>query len=165
MLAREAGVSKTTLYKYFPNMSAVLNAVVEAEAENFETGVPTECASCEELRDALSQYGANLLAFLNNPEIIEVTKLLHEEARAHPDLAAEFYNAAYGRTQKVLSAMIEQGKRDGYIDRPLTSDEMAEQLLGMWEPLRWTRAILGLIKKPYTSPKDWATKCVDTLLG
>lgn len=165
MIAKEAKVSKASLYKYFPNMSAVLTAVVRAEGARFETGVPIECESLEDLKAALIQYGTGLLRFLNDPEIIQFTKLMHEEARAHPKVAAEFYNAAYGQTHCNLSAMIAYGKKKGYVQRDLTADDMAEQLMGMWESLKFIRTVMGLTKKPYASPKDWAAKCVETLLG
>lgn len=164
MIAKEAKVSKASLYKYFPNMSAVLTAVVQAEGVRFEAGVPLECESLEDLKAALIQYGTGLLRFLNDPEIIQFTKLMHEEARAHPKVAAEFYHAAYGQTHRNLSAMIAYGKKKGYVQRDLTADDMAEQLMGMWESLKFIKTVLGLMKKPYANPRDWATKCVETLL-
>lgn len=164
MIAKEAKVSKASLYKYFPNMSEVLSAVVISEGEVFEAGFPSKCETLDELKAALIQYGGGLLKFLNDPETIQFTQLMHEEVRAHPKLASKFYDAAYGRCHGNISTMIEYGREKGYIVGELTSEEMAEQLVGMWESLRWVRAVIGLSKRPYASPKDWATKCVETLL-
>jgi len=50
-VVREAGVSKATLYKCFPNMRVVLKAVTEAEADSFQANVrrdvngPVACLS------------------------------------------------------------------------------------------------------------------------
>ncbi|MEM6973034.1 MAG: TetR/AcrR family transcriptional regulator [Pseudomonadota bacterium] len=165
LLAREASVSKTTMYKYFPRMDDVLAAVVEGEAERFETGVPTTVSGPEELRDALVQYGEKLLGFLNEAEIIQFARLMHEEARSHPDVARTFYDAAYGRSHARLSALIEEGIDAGYLRSSLTAGELAEQLLGMWESLRYVQAQLALTDRPFENPRGWSEKCVATLFG
>ncbi|MGF1503168.1 MAG: TetR/AcrR family transcriptional regulator [Paracoccaceae bacterium] len=165
LLAREASVSKTTLYKYFPDTDDVLRAVVEGEAARFEAGVPTTVDGPDALCDALVQYGARLLGFLNEPEILQFGRLMHEEARTHPDVARTFYDAAYGRTHARLAALIGQGLTAGYLRSSLTSAELAEQLIGMWEGPAYVRAQLALTDRPFEDPEDWAAKCVATLFG
>jgi TetR/AcrR family transcriptional regulator, mexJK operon transcriptional repressor len=165
LLAREASVSKATLYKYFPSMTAVLRAVVEAEVDVFESGIPASVLTRKEFEAALIHYGTNLLNFLNQSEIIQFAQLMFEEARSNPALASEFYAAAYDRTLKDLSQIIKQGLDQGFLVSPLTSDELAEQLLGMWEGFCFIRAQLGLTKKPFKHPQQRSKKCVQTLLN
>lgn len=165
LLAKEASVSKATLYKYFPSMTAVLEAVVEAEVDVFERGIPTQVLTREELEETLIRYGTNLLHFLNQSDIIQFAQLMFEEARSNPDIAHVFYAAAYDRTLKDLSQIIQQGLEKGFLVSPLTSDELAEQLLGMWEGFCFIRAQLGLTKKPFKQPQQWSEKCVQTLVN
>jgi AcrR family transcriptional regulator len=165
LLAKEASVSKATLYKYFPSMAAVLRAVVGAEVDVFVRGIPTQVLTREEFEETLIRYGTNLLNFLNQSEIIQFAQLMFEEARSNPDIASEFYAAAYDRTLKDLSQIIQQGLEQGFLISPLTSDELAEQLLGMWEGFCFIRAQLGLTKKPFKQPQQWSDKCVQTLLN
>jgi TetR/AcrR family transcriptional repressor of mexJK operon len=164
LLAAEASVSKATLYKYFPSMNAVFRAVIDAEIEVFESGVPDAISTPADFETALVHYGTNLLTFLNQSDIIQFTQLMFEEARAHPDVAREFYAAAYGRTLNDLSQIIEHGLSNGFLVSPLTADELAEQLLGMWEGFRFIRAHLGLTQTPFEQPQQWSEKCVRTLL-
>lgn len=163
-LAKEASVSKATLYKYFPSMTAVLEAVVEAEVDVFERGIPTQVSTQEEFEATLVHYGTNLLHFLNQSDIIQFAQLMFEEARSNPDIARVFYAAAYDRTLKDLSQIIQQGVKQGFLVSSLTSDELAEQLLGMWEGFCFIRAQLGLTKKPFKQPQQWSEKCVQTLV-
>ena len=163
-LAKEASVSKSTLYKYFPSMTAVLEAVVEAEVNVFERGIPTHVSTREEFEATLICYGTNLLHFLNQNDIIQFAQLMFEEARSNPDIARVFYTAAYDRTLKDLSQIIQQGLKQGFLVSSLTSDELAEQLLGMWEGFCFIRAQLGLTKKPFKQPQQWSEKCVQTLV-
>ncbi|MEO0694822.1 MAG: TetR/AcrR family transcriptional regulator [Pseudomonadota bacterium] len=165
MIAKEASVSKATLYKYFPSMVEVLKAVTAVEAESFEAGTITDVNDIDELRDALVTYGTNLMRFLNDPEIIQFSQMMFEEAREHPDIAAEFYNAAYGRGLRRLSSMFEQAIDKGFFEPSCTPTEVSEQLLGMWEGLPFTRALMGVTKRPFPRPKEWCEKCVDQFLS
>lgn len=163
-LAQAASVSKATLYRHFDGLKGVLRAVVEAEVEGFEQGIPADIETAEELVAALLRFGFNLLSFLNQPEIIKFSQLMFEEARSHPDLAADFYASAYGRTQADLSRLLRQGLDLGFLKSELSASELAEQLLGLWEGFGFIRAILGLTSKPYEKPQEWSQKCVCTLL-
>ncbi|MEO1658502.1 MAG: TetR/AcrR family transcriptional regulator [Pseudomonadota bacterium] len=163
-LAKEASVSKATLYKYFPNMVEVLKAVTTAEAENFEPEEAVKIDSLEDLRGVLIRFGTDLLRFLNQADIQQFDHLMHEEARAYPDIASEFYHAAYGRTLSVLSGFIRQAADQGFVDHRLSPEEMAEQLVGMWEGIPMVKLKMGVTKKPFPKPEDWSRKCVDTLL-
>ncbi len=144
-------------------MKAVLRAVVEYEGRAFESTVPAEVSTREELMDALTRYGSSLLGFLNQQEIIQFTQLMYEEARANPDIASTFYSAAYDKSHQTLSALIERGLERDLVSSPLSASELAEQLIGMWESLRFIRAILGLTTTPFEDSGDWAEKCVKTL--
>ena len=165
LLAKEAAVSKSTLYKYFPNMVEVLRAVTAAEAERFEAGTPKDVETVDELRAALVRYGVNVMTFLNRAEALQFTQLIYEEARAHPDIAAAFFDVAYGRTLRLVSTLIAQGLQKGFLTSPLSAAELAEQLVGMWEGVPVVRAQMGVVKRPFPKSRDWAEKCVSTLLG
>ena len=165
MLAKEASVSKATLYKYFPNMVEVLKAVTEIEGRNFEPLDATEIRDGEHLEAILVTFGAELMKFLNKPEILQFTQLMHEEARAYPEIAFEFYRSSYGRTLSILSSIFEQGIDRGFLKATLKPEELAEQLLGMWEGISFVRAQMGVTKRPFPKPEDRSRKCVATLLG
>lgn len=164
-LAQAASVSKATLYRHFEGLNGVLRAVVEAEVESFEQGVPTDAETKEEFSEALCSFGSNLLAFLNRPEIIRFSQLMFEEARSHPDLASDFYSCAYGRTQDDLSRLIQQGMDFCFLRSELNARDLAEQLLGLWEGFGFVRALLGLTNKPFENPEEWSRSCVHTLLN
>ena len=164
-LAKEAAVSKSTIYKYFPNMIDVLRAVTSAELQQFEAGTPKDVNTHEELREALVYYGVNLMTFLNRQDIQRFNQLMLEEARAHPDISKEFFDMTYGGTLRPVSHLIEQGLQKGFLTSVCSADELAEQLVGMWEGVPFMRAHMGVAKRPFPEPEKWAEKCVLTLLG
>lgn len=165
MLAREARLSKATLYQHFDNLSDLLVEVLTTEGQRIGEREVPRCETWPEFRDAVVAYGAGLLRFLNDPEVIRFSQLIHEEARRHPEVAERFYRAAYGASQRLITAMIRRGVDAGYLVGVGKPAEAAEQLLGMWTSRRWTRAIMGLSRRPFPRPEAWARRCVAVLFG
>ncbi|MEM9723907.1 MAG: TetR/AcrR family transcriptional regulator [Pseudomonadota bacterium] len=160
MIAREASVSKSSLYKHFPNKAALLKAVTEAEAAHFEARRTPQIESFDALQSELSGYGERLMSFLNRPDVIRFTQLMNEEARENPEIARVFYRAAYARTLDHMSALLRQGVERGYISAGRYPDEMARQLLGMWEGVPMVEMMMGAVARPFAKPRAWARDCV-----
>jgi AcrR family transcriptional regulator len=53
-VAREAGISRATLYRYFPGRGAVLAAVIQAETDRLQQGLDDALADVTTLADALA---------------------------------------------------------------------------------------------------------------
>src|SRR5947209_4918462 len=53
-VAREAGISRATLYRYFPGRSAVLAAVVRSETERLQRGLDEALGETTTLAEALA---------------------------------------------------------------------------------------------------------------
>lgn len=162
-LCKEARVSKTTLYKYFGDMPGVLAAVVINEGEMFDLRVETQPETEEAFWQALEGYGTRLLKLLNRPFCIRLDRILHEEARSNPELAEAFYDNAYGKAHRDMTALIAHGLEQGFIARKERAPDLADNLISMWEGLKFVRARLGLTKKPFPSPEKWSKHCVETL--
>lgn len=164
-LCKEARVSKTTLYKYFGDMAGVLTAVVISEGEVFELRADTEPATEEAFWMELEGYGTRLLKLLNRPFCIRLDRMLHEEARTNPELAEAFYENAYGKGHRDMTALIAHGQSKRYIKRPETAEDLADHLISMWEGLKLIRARLGLTKRPFPEPEQWSKQCIKALFG
>lgn len=60
-VAREAGISRATLYRYFPGRGAVLAAVVQAETDRLRQGLDealADVATLDEALSAVARFGA-----------------------------------------------------------------------------------------------------------
>ncbi|MEM9229372.1 MAG: TetR/AcrR family transcriptional regulator [Pseudomonadota bacterium] len=145
-LAREASVSKTTLYKYYGDMPGVLKAIAESEADQFDFSVGSDEQSARDLEDRLIDLGARLLKEIDAPEKVQFDRLVHEQARHHPELAEVYYAAIYARTQGYLSALISLGQEKSLFRSDASPDLLADQLLSMWLGLSRTKTVLGIGK-------------------
>ncbi len=165
LLCREARVSKTSLYKYFGDMNGVLQAVLVDEGDMYQLDIDTQPASEAAFWNTLTGYGQNLLRLLNQPFCLNMDRTLHEEARANPELIRLFYDNAYGRGHRDITALLEHAKTEGYLTSEVPAEDLADNLISMWEGLRFIRARLGLTDTPFEDPDRWAAQCVETLLG
>src|SRR5918911_266797 len=64
-VAREAGISRATLYRYFPGRGAVLAAVIRSETERLQRGLDDALGEATTLAEALTAvagFGARAFA-------------------------------------------------------------------------------------------------------
>jgi AcrR family transcriptional regulator len=164
LLAREAAVSKATIYRHFKNMGDILRCVTETEAEKFREATPPKTETLEELRDALTQYGIKLLTFLNRSDTMEFARVIHEEARGNPDIGRTFFNAAYGRTQGDFAKMFQTAQTHGILSDATDAMDIAEDLIGLLEGLGMVRVQLGVVTTPYRDVDERTNRAVSTIL-
>jgi AcrR family transcriptional regulator len=164
-LCREAAVSKTSLYKYFGDMGGVLAAVVKREGDAFSVGADARPETPEALRAALVAYGTNLLTLLNQPFCVQFDQMMHEEARSRPEIARLFYDAAYGRSHRDLTAVLAEAQTRGLINAAAVPTVLADNLISMWEGLGYVRTRLGLQARAVEDPQGWAAHCVELLFA
>jgi AcrR family transcriptional regulator len=164
VLAREAAVSKATIYRHFENMADILRCVTEAEALRFREITPPKTETIADLQTALIQYGTKLLTFLNAAETLEFARLMHEGARENPDIGETFFNAAYGQTQNDFAKMFAAAQNRGVLSDLTSPMDIAEDLIGLLEGLGMVRVQLGVIKVPYPDVQERTTRAVNTIL-
>ena len=164
-LAEEAGVSKSTIYKYFGDMRGVLRAVVERKGATFFLEVHSIPDTENEYWIGLIDYGENLLTLLNQREVIRFDQMMHEEARRNPGLGMLFYDSAYGRTHEDITAYMSRGKSLGYVNKPAPAAQLADYLICMWEGLAMTRTRLDVQTKPFDNPRSQSIEAIETLFS
>lgn len=164
MLAREASVSKASIYRHYKNMTDILRCVATAEAAKFREAVPPEIETLTQLEAALIQYGIKLLTFLNASDTLEFARVIHEEARCNPDLGKTFFNAAYGQTQSDFANMFSAAQHAGFLSDTTDAMDIAEDLIGLLEGMGLVRAHLRVVKIPYPDVETRTLRAVQTIL-
>ncbi len=134
-VAKQAGVSKVTLYRYFPDKQALLEAGVRAEMHRIETAQqlsPQAGQNDIDIAGRLRQFGLGVMHFLATPNAVAFYAKLAGELSRHPDLAKRFWAAGPGRTRANLVALLSTATHAGELD--LDDPELAaEQLFGLWQ--------------------------------
>ncbi len=111
-IAERAGVSKGTIYLYFPNKEELFREMIRQtavaaieRAERAEThGTPTS---------QLLAYMRGYWAFVRSPVFITIYRLVLAELHQFPDLAKFYAVEVVARAQRLLSGIIQKGINAG----------------------------------------------------
>jgi AcrR family transcriptional regulator len=124
-IAREAGAGKATLYRYFENKAAVVDALVRRENRRF----------ARELRRAVdgqdSAAGQLEAAFVAALEFLRAHPMLNKSLREEPDILLPYLTLRSGAVvqsgMELFSSVIAEGVAQGEL-RPVNPDWAAETL-------------------------------------
>lgn len=121
-VAREAGVGKTTIYRWWPSKAAV---VIDAFMENhvLHTPVPTDVP----VREALESHLRSLIKQYAGPPGRLVCQLI-AESQYDPDTRQMFLERFfYGRRQTIVD-LVQRGIDNGELSADLDAELLAEML-------------------------------------
>jgi AcrR family transcriptional regulator len=109
-IARRAGVSKGTIYLYFPNKEELFREMVRqlviANIERAERALDDDATSAG---DQLRRYIRAHWAFQRSTLFQALLKFLHSELHQHPDLAEFYFREVVMRALRLLAAIIRRG--------------------------------------------------------
>jgi len=158
-----AGVSKQTLYTYFPAKVDLLRAILEDELDRLAPeGAPPDPQNLAELRGLLLQFASRLTRSLLHPDSIALIRLVLGEAFRIPELRGTVRQALPMRALQGLAAIVRRADELGLIAAP-DSDLTARMLLG---PIMTYVALDGfLMTEPVVQPSaDKLERMVDSFL-
>ncbi len=129
-VSAEAGVSKQTLYTYFPAKVDLLKAILDAELSQIELdGVVPQPQTLAELRQLLLRFAQGLTRSLLHPDSVALIRLVLGEAFRIPELRNTVRQALPLRALHTIAAIVGHADEAGLVDAPDT-DLAARMLLG-----------------------------------
>lgn len=109
-IARRAGVSKGTIYLYFPNKEELFREMVRyivvGQLEEAERSVG---ASTDGATEMLTAFMRNYWARIRGPEFGPLFRLIHAEIHNFPDLARFYGQEVVARSQRLIAGIIQRG--------------------------------------------------------
>lgn len=159
----EAGVSKQTLYAYFPAKVDLLKAILDRELARLALEGPLpEPQTLPELRGLLVQFATRLTQTLLHPDSVALIRLVLGEAFRIPELGDTVRQAFPMRALQGIAAIVGRADELGLIEAP-DIDLTARMLLG---PIMSYVALDGfLTTEPVVQPSaDKLERMVDMFL-
>ena len=141
-IARDAGVSKGTLYVYFDSKEALFAALIEeSRGATAETALHLDL-DAPDIAATLTDFGERLLARLSAPEHIALIRMVIGAGDKFPGLARIFFDAGPRRGRDALIAYLTAQHERGrlHIDDPAIA---AAQFLGMCCHMAVMRCLLA----------------------
>lgn len=137
-VARAAGISRSTLYRHWPERLPLLADAVEHLGERLNRSNLPEPTPDEGLEAALQRVIGALGAGLRSPEWGPIAGSLAGAAEHDPALAAVYRRYVANRRQSVV-ALLEEAQRRGQLPTSLDLDWVVSLLAG---PLYYHRLVL-----------------------
>ena len=143
MIARQARVSKMTIYSHFRDKETLFETIVLATSDQMIRSL-AEPGQSGGLREQLAAVGAVVLGVILGSDICTMAHTLPPALRANHDLAVRFYAAGPGRVRAALAAIIAAAAARGElaVDDP---DCAADDLVSLWEGSMPARLAFGLV--------------------
>jgi AcrR family transcriptional regulator len=152
-IARRAGISKGTIYLYFPNKEELFREVVRSTigaqlriAEGRLAARGAEQSAAEQLREYMSEWWS----FLRRPETLAVYRLVIGELHRFPELTAFYFEEVVVPARRLVTGIIERGVARGEfraVDPAATARSFAAMFVGhaLWfcKPKPASAALLG----------------------
>ena len=147
-VARQAGVSKATLYAHFPGKDALFAAIVAERCDRMASEASALAGHDDGLEAALRRLGRTILGFLISPSTMAIHRIVLAEADRVPGLAEAFYAAGPGAGRARLACWIAEEQRLGRLRTDADPTEAAGHLGALLRGDLWLRAGLGVPPAP-----------------
>ena len=163
-VAREAGVSKATLYAHFAGKEKLFAAVITSECSRHVHMLELIAEEKLPIGEALTRFGTNFLDFLHRPDVIGVFRQVVAESHRQPALGRLFYEAGPTMVQRRLAEFLSRASARGEISA--ADPEMAAELfLAMVKGQTQLRTELGLPPAPQADRDRLVKAAVDLFLS
>lgn len=108
MITAEVGGSRRTIYELFGNKDGVFEAVVRDSTSKVIDIIKEINFTDLPLRDALIEFGMNLMTFLTQPETIRCLRLFLGEVPRFPHMGKVFYESGLMTGRRILKSYFEE---------------------------------------------------------
>lgn len=128
-IVREAGVSKATLYSYFPDKRLLFIEVAKIECAAQSDAAIAQVEASGDLREALTTAATRMVRFFMSDVGMQVYRIVVAEAQRFPEIGREFYETGPARVREILKGFLQKGIDSGQLkidDLDLAADQFPE---------------------------------------
>lgn len=160
-IAREAGVSKATLYAYFSGKEALFGAIIGFECRRRSETLWSPEIEIRDVRADLMAFGLGYTEFMLSARALSIYRVVVAEAPRFPELGRTFYESGPKAVLARLADYLAEATERGLLRVP-DPDLAAEQFIGMVRGAAYLRQLLGLEAKP---TQREITRIVESAVG
>jgi TetR/AcrR family transcriptional regulator, mexJK operon transcriptional repressor len=163
-IAREAGVSKATVYAHFAGKEDLFGAMIGRVCERRFGAFPATELDPADMRGSLTTLGRRFLELLLSPEAIGLHRIIIGEVARFPQLGEVFWRAGPERNYRQIEAFMRGAAECGALDLG-DPRRAAEQFVGLVRGEMQLRHLLKLESEAPAAAIDAAVAAaVDTFL-
>ncbi|MDQ7247492.1 TetR/AcrR family transcriptional regulator [Dongia sedimenti] len=157
-IAREAGVSKATVYAHFESKDRLFAAMIHGACRAYAEGLMPAATEMEDVRAALTRICREIERFLLAPKTLGIYRVIMAEGPRFPELVQSFIEAGPLPFRKMLAEFFEAANRRGALKVP-NPQLAAHQLVWLVRGPLYLERMLNL-KQPL-----WDEQSVDEVVA
>lgn len=152
-IAKEAGVTKLTVYNHFQDKGNLFICAIEESCEESIRTKQFELTADSDFKQALQLMCQRALSIIYLPEALKLDCLLFELAAEQSPLTQQFFDASHTRMCHVWCDFFEQAIAFKFIqaDAPLKQTEL---IISLMLGIRHQQVLLGLVPVPTADEID-----------
>jgi len=165
VIAREAGVSKRTLYAYYPSKEELFSDVLRGlTIENPQTRVleavrQVDPKSREELREMLVGLGEKIISTMMEPAYLALLRTIIADSHRFPKLSEIFRSTVPERSIKEGSAMMKRAQENG-----IAAEGDPEVMIRMFMGPLLSYAVVDGLFRPDGDPQPPTTEKIEQIV-
>ena len=108
-VAKQAGVSKLTVYSHFSDKETLFSSAIETTCHNL---LPMPIFALEphlSIRATLTKIGLAFLQLIHTPKVVELQRLMTSQATQDPAMSQLFFEAGPQRTVTAMENLVRKG--------------------------------------------------------
>lgn len=144
-IAKASGVSKVTIYSYFPTKEALFEATVEIYTEEVFASLPPGTLDPGNPEAALTMIGKAFLKLKRSDKVLGSFRMMFASAGEHTDVCEAFYRQGPEKLIHQVAEYLRTADAAGSLAIP-SPDEAADQFLSLFLGQAHIRVMLGLGK-------------------
>ncbi|MGI3166700.1 TetR/AcrR family transcriptional regulator [Pseudooceanicola sp. 200-1SW] len=163
-IAKEAGVSKATLYSYFPDKRLLFIEIARSECRAQAEAARQFVLPDLPAKELLTAAARRMVQNLSSPLVVSMFRLAAAEANRFPDLAQAFYEAGPQMARTKIAAFLRDATAAGElnVDDP---ELAADQFIEMCKARIMPKLLFGIIEAvPAAEGEHIADEAVKTFL-
>ena len=128
-IVREAGVSKATLYRYFPDKRLLFLEVAKTECAAQSDAAVAQVEASGDIREVMTTAAKRMVQFFMSDVGLQVHRIVVGESQRFPEIGREFYESGPARVHAILRQYLQKAVEDGELkidDIDLAADQLPE---------------------------------------
>jgi len=117
-VAREAGVSKLTIYSHFADKSELFQAIIQYRCDKI--GMPESflAEAQSPVEEALLKIGRHAVSIVFRPDSFRLMRVVQAEALRHPEIVQIYYGVGPRRVKAAFAELLREFDRQGQLSIP-----------------------------------------------
>ena len=144
LIAKEAGVSKATLYSYFPDKGLLFMEVATCECQRQAEAAVTEIDPNQPVRDVLRKTAERMQSFMLSDLGRGMFRICVAESGRFPELGQEFYKYGPRFVRDSIVPFLQNAQARGELGEIEDPELAAYQFMELCKAELWVKCLMGL---------------------